>query len=155
MASRKIDEHEIRIHADGDGALAGDAKSAGWSAGNSEEIRSRVRLTAMITAIEQHGESRLHPGDTTPCRAEIARFHFGRRGRMIGRDDVNRRRRAPASTDASCSARVAQRRRALRDRAEPLDVFFGKEEIMRTRLDGDIGSPGAGFSGQQPRRGRS
>ena len=59
---------------------------------------------------------------------------------------------APASNcfhKASCSRGVAQRRRAFRDGAEPLDIFFGEEQIVRASFDGNIRRLRAGLRGQR------
>ncbi len=44
---------------------------------------------------------------------------------------------------------VAQRRRAFRDSTQPLHIVFSKEKIVRTGLDGNIGSMRAGLGSQR------
>ena len=67
---------------------------------------------------------------------------------MIGCDNVDRSREQLRPQSILLDG-VAQRRRAFRDSTQPLHIIFGKEQIVRAGLDGNIGSMRAGLGSQR------
>src|SRR5205809_7993645 len=103
--------------------------------------------TLMVSGGEQHVESGFGSRNSAPHAKKTGiGFHFRRRRRMV---------RGYAIYHAAQHCRpqffmlmlVAKRWRALSCRANPLDVFFSKEEVMRTGFNRDVYTSSAGFTG--------
>lgn len=111
-------EREIRVITCAYLAFVRDAEAARWfGSGPRRDPLRRQR------AIQQHGESRLHTRDAAPGMPEVARLHVGRRGRVVGRDDVDRS--IPHRCPQFFPIRTrTQRRCAFGDGAEPLDILL-------------------------------
>ena len=58
-------------------------------AASSAAMRSSGRAALTVTLLQQDRQRGLHAGDASPGTEKIARLHLGRRGRMIGRDDIH------------------------------------------------------------------
>ena len=101
----------------------------------------------MMARFQQHGQPGLHAGDAAPHAKEIGvAFQIGRARRMVGGDDIDAAIHHVLPQRAGLGG-GAQRRRALGGRAEPDHIFFGKEQVVRASLDGEIGAAGARFQG--------
>ena len=103
----------------------------------------------------KHGQAGLHTRDAAPDAKEIGvTFQIGRTRRMVGRDhiDIAIEHLLPQGVAFGSGP---QRGRTLGDGAQPLHVFFGKEEIVRAGLDREIGAAGARFQRRRHSRARS
>src|SRR5438046_342631 len=103
--------------------------------------------TLMVSGGEQHAESGFGSRNAAPHAKKIGiGFHRRRRRRMV---------RGYAIYHAAQHCRpqffmlmlVAQRWCTFSRRANPLEVFFSKEEVMRTGFNRDVYTSSAGFTG--------
>jgi len=99
-----------------------------------------------MSTIEQDCKSRLHASDAAPGVVEITRLHFGR-GRRVIRSDYVDGARQKLRPQAVLLALFSQRRGALGDCSEPLEVFFREIEVVGTSLNRNINAARAGFGG--------
>ena len=101
-----------------------------------------VLLEGVGAGVEQQLETMLHAGNATPVREEILRrLHFGQGGGVAGGDRLNVAR-AQFRPQAEPAFLVADRRRALRRRADFDDILFVQQQVMRGRLRGHVDTRG-------------
>ena len=95
-------------------------------------VRARQRGDGLRRqAFEQQAEHRLRARDPAPGGGEVALLHLGRARRVVGGDERDVAQRAPERLDL---VGRPQRRRALRARAERLEVVLGEGQVVRARL---------------------
>src|SRR5688572_7838421 len=132
-AAIQIDQHEIGIHSGLQRSLAADAKATGGLRRQEGADALEWQRAPVMTRFEEHGQGGLHSANAAPRRDEIAALHRGWRRRVVGGDDVHSSVRELVP-ELVLIARAAQWRSTLGDRAQPLDILLGEEEIVRTRF---------------------
>src|SRR5262249_40022821 len=112
--------------------------------GNAESRRGVRRQHARndsgmkAIATQQYLQSRLHTSDATPDLEEVrVLLHRERRGRMIGRHDVDLALLQELPHRLAFS-HIADRRRALRSGTDPFHIFVSEEEIVRARFNRNV-----------------
>ena len=132
-----LHEREVGVGTDLQAALAGQPEAAGGRAG--DEVGEPVERNAAAQPFaEQQRQGRLRAGDPAPGGIEPAGLHVGRAGRVVGADEGHVLELRPQRLGV-----VAQRGRALGERAEPLHVGGAQHEVMRAGLAGGIDAAAA------------
>ena len=151
----RVDQHEVRLVADGQRRLVAQSESAAPARSPPDSGDSRQRQTAhVMAAIEQHGERGLDARDAAPCRHEITLLHRRLRRRVIGGDDVD------ATTHEFVPQRLAigrgpDWRGAFRHGAQPLDVLLAEPEIVGAGFDRHVHAHARALQRPSPHHGRS
>ena len=123
-------------------------RAAGFAAISADDVLE-PEAAAVEAALEQHGQRRLHAGDASPRRAEVASvFNDGSARRVIRGDDIDLAVEHFAP-QLRVLVRIAQRRRALGGDAELLEIVLGEKQIVRTGFDRHVDAARARFGGHR------
>src|SRR5215204_5945654 len=139
----EIDEGEIRVGPYLETTLPGEPEAI-RHVPRGERGDLLERHTARVLAlIEHHVQKGLATGDAAPRPEEVAAgLHVRGAGRMIRGDERDVVFEDPLPELLEILVR-AQRRGALRARAELLNVLLGQDEVVSARLAGDVDAFGA------------
>ena len=149
----EVDQHQVGVRARLEDALARVQAQPSRRVCPTSALTSRGRLSsrACTPSVSSAGSSVWTPARPPQADQMSSCCFHARAGTASGRtrSSRSRPRRAPP-TASSTSAAVAQRRSALAEGAEALEVGRIEQQVVRARFDADVQAVGA-RAGDQPR----
>ena len=140
VGHHEVDDGQIRVGSLADLALGGVNPKPSRGVGGEQlgNARQRERVARILCRGQHQRQGGLPARDATPRGEKILLvLDLGRRRRVVARDQIHApaRHRPP---QRGLLGAGAQRRRALGERPEALDVGLRQDEIMRAGLAGDV-----------------